>query len=187
MLKRVVGLVLMGWLALALTGAAQQLAPPVKGKAKVYVFCFGHGSRAEPMMFVGNRYVGELQTDGYMELDLDPGKHVLWAFRHARKTFAKLDVAEGKTYYLHLATVGRPVPQVQLVNASQNNRRAARQYKFVADRLAKNAFTAVVNSPEKIATGQAANAQMIQEVMAKWEGGWNKSREWAVVVPEDGT
>ncbi len=170
---------------------AQELDAPQEGKAKVYVFYFAGSSivRAEASIFVDDRYVGNVGSSYYMGFDVDPGEQLVWSHFGGKRSFARLNAAEGRTYYIHLEMLAaryNPVPVPRLTNACPNDKKGNKHYQKISKRLAKQKFTLADNPPERLEKGQKGKAKTIKDTLASWESDWQKSKKWAVIEPEDG-
>ena len=170
---------------------AQELDPPEEGKAKVYVFYFAGTSlaRVDAGIFVDDRYVGNVGSSYYMGFDVEPGEHLVWSHLGGKRSFARLDAGEGKTYYIQLEMVAaafNPVPVPRLWNACPNDKKGSKHYQRISKRLSKQKFTLADNPPERLEKGQKGKAKTIKDTLASWESEWQKSKKWAVIEPEDG-
>ena len=177
-------------ISLAGPALAQELDPPEEGKAKVYVFYFAGSSlaRVDASIFVDDRYVGNVGSSYYMGFDVEPGEQLVWSHFGGKRSFARLNAAEGRTYYIHLGMVAasfNPVPVPRLWNACPNNKKGKKHYQQISKRLAKQKFTLADNPPERLEKGQEEKANTIKDTLASWESDW-KTRKWAVIEPEDG-
>ena len=145
--------------------------------------------RTPANIFVGDRFVGNVGSSEFMGFDVDPGEHLVWSHEGGKRSFARLNAAADKTYYIHLEmTAARynPVPVPRLWNACPNNKKGKGRYAQIAKRLDKEKFTQADNPPEAVEKGQSEKADTIKDTLEKWESDWQNSKKWTVIEPDDG-